>query len=53
VWGTEQAIQVLGGAGYTRDHPVERFRRDAKIFTIFGEIQPLIIGRAVTGLPVH
>ncbi|MGH3202919.1 MAG: acyl-CoA dehydrogenase family protein, partial [Streptosporangiaceae bacterium] len=50
---TEQAIQVLGGYGYTRDHPVERWHRDAKIFTIFegtSEIQRLIIGRAVTGL---
>ncbi|MBX6384072.1 MAG: acyl-CoA dehydrogenase family protein, partial [Microbispora sp.] len=33
VWVTEQAIQILGGAGYTREHPVERFHRDAKIFT--------------------
>jgi alkylation response protein AidB-like acyl-CoA dehydrogenase len=56
VWVTEQAIQILGGAGYTRDHPVERFHRDAKIFTIFegtSEIQRLIIGRAVTGLQVR
>ena len=56
VWVTEQAIQVLGGAGYTRDHPVERFHRDAKIFTIFegtSEIQRLIIGRAITGLAVR
>ena len=56
VWVTEQAIQILGGAGYTRDHPVERFHRDAKIFTIFegtSEIQRLLIGRAVTGLPVQ
>ncbi|TDE26756.1 acyl-CoA dehydrogenase [Nonomuraea mesophila] len=56
VWVTEQAVQILGGAGYTRDHPVERFHRDAKIFTIFegtSEIQRLIIGRAVTGLPVR
>ncbi|MBO3752466.1 acyl-CoA dehydrogenase family protein [Streptosporangiaceae bacterium NEAU-GS5] len=56
VWVSEQAIQILGGAGYTRDHPVERFHRDAKIFTIFegtSEIQRLIIGRAVTGLPVR
>jgi alkylation response protein AidB-like acyl-CoA dehydrogenase len=52
---TEQAIQILGGNGYTRDYPVERWHRDAKIFTIFegtSEIQRLIIGRAVTGLPV-
>ncbi|GII77141.1 acyl-CoA dehydrogenase [Sphaerisporangium rufum] len=56
VWVSEQAVQILGGAGYTREHPVERFHRDAKIFTIFegtSEIQKLIIGRAVTGLPVR
>jgi alkylation response protein AidB-like acyl-CoA dehydrogenase len=47
---TEQAIQVLGGNGYTREYPVERWHRDAKIFTIFegtSEIQRMIIGRAV------
>ncbi|MFI6509182.1 acyl-CoA dehydrogenase family protein [Streptosporangium sp. NPDC050855] len=56
VWVTDRAIQILGGAGYTREHPVERFHRDAKIYTIFegtSEIQRLIIGRAVTGLPVR
>jgi alkylation response protein AidB-like acyl-CoA dehydrogenase len=53
---TEQAIQILGGNGYTREYPVERWHRDAKIFTIFegtSEIQRLIIGRAVTGLDVR
>jgi alkylation response protein AidB-like acyl-CoA dehydrogenase len=53
---TEQAIQVLGGNGYTKDYPVERWHRDAKIFTIFegtSEIQRMIIGRAVTGLDVR
>jgi alkylation response protein AidB-like acyl-CoA dehydrogenase len=53
---TGQAIQILGGYGYTRDHPVERWHRDAKIFTIFegtSEIQRMIIGRAVTGLDVR
>src|SRR5271154_5873310 len=53
---TEQAIQVLGGNGYTREYPVERWHRDAKIFTIFegtSEIQRMIIGRAVTGLAVR
>jgi alkylation response protein AidB-like acyl-CoA dehydrogenase len=53
---TEEAIQILGGNGYTRDYPVERMHRDAKIFTIFegtSEIQRLVIGRAVTGLAVR
>jgi acyl-CoA dehydrogenase len=53
---TEQAIQVLGGNGYTREYPVERWHRDAKIFTIFegtSEIQRMIIGRALTGLDVR
>src|SRR5262245_44834261 len=53
---TEQAIQILGGNGYTREYPVERMHRDAKVFTIFegtSEIQRMIIGRAVTGLPVR
>jgi alkylation response protein AidB-like acyl-CoA dehydrogenase len=53
---TEQAIQILGGNGYTRDYPVERWHRDAKIFTIFegtSEIQRMIIGRSATGLDVR
>jgi alkylation response protein AidB-like acyl-CoA dehydrogenase len=53
---TEQAIQILGGNGYSRDYPVERWHRDAKIFTIFegtSEIQRMIVGRAVTGLDVR
>jgi alkylation response protein AidB-like acyl-CoA dehydrogenase len=53
---TEQAIQILGGNGYTREYPVERWHRDAKIFTIFegtSEIQRMIIGRAATGLDVR
>ena len=32
---TEEAIQILGGYGYTREYPVERWHRDAKIHTIF------------------
>jgi alkylation response protein AidB-like acyl-CoA dehydrogenase len=53
---TEHAIQILGGNGYTREYPVERWHRDAKIFTIFegtSEIQRMLIGRAVTGLDVR
>ena len=56
VWVTEQAIQVLGGNGYTRDYPVERWHRDSKIMTIFegtSEIQRLLIARAVTGLAIR
>ena len=52
VRATENAIQILGGNGYTRDYPVERWARDAKIFTIYegtSEIQRLAIGRAISG----
>ncbi|HKD97587.1 MAG TPA: acyl-CoA dehydrogenase family protein, partial [Micromonosporaceae bacterium] len=53
---TEQAVQILGGAGYVRDHPVERWYRDAKIYTIFegtSEIQRLVVARAVTGMQIR
>jgi alkylation response protein AidB-like acyl-CoA dehydrogenase len=56
VYVTDEAIQILGGNGYTRDYPVERMHRDAKIFTIFegtSEIQRLVIGRALTGLSIR
>ncbi|OBA86546.1 acyl-CoA dehydrogenase [Mycobacteriaceae bacterium 1482268.1] len=56
VYVTDEAIQILGGNGYTRDYPVERMHRDAKIFTIFegtSEIQRLVIARAITGLPIR
>ncbi|MBX3313143.1 MAG: acyl-CoA dehydrogenase family protein [Actinobacteria bacterium] len=52
VWVTERAIQILGGYGYTREYPVERMHRDAKIFDIFEgteQIQQLVIGRAISG----
>jgi alkylation response protein AidB-like acyl-CoA dehydrogenase len=52
---TEKAIQVLGGNGYTREFPVERWHRDAKIYTIFegtSEIQRLIISRAISGMQI-
>ncbi len=47
---TDDAIQIMGGAGYIRDNPVERWHRDAKIYTIFegtSEIQRLVIARAL------
>jgi alkylation response protein AidB-like acyl-CoA dehydrogenase len=56
VWVTEQAIQILGGYGYIRDHPVERWHRDSKIYTIFegtSEIQRLIIARAISGVHIQ
>jgi acyl-CoA dehydrogenase len=56
VYVTDEAIQILGGNGYTRDYPVERMHRDAKIFTIFegtSEIQRLVISRALTGLAIR
>jgi acyl-CoA dehydrogenase len=55
VWVTERAIQILGGNGYTREYPVERWHRDAKIYTIFegtSEIQRLVIARAISGLQI-
>ncbi|MFE7228339.1 acyl-CoA dehydrogenase family protein [Nocardioides sp. NPDC057577] len=45
---TTDAVQVLGGAGYTRDFPVERYMREAKVMQIFegtNQIQRLVIGR--------
>ncbi len=53
---TEEAIQILGGYVYTREHPVERWHRDAKIHTIFegtSEIQQLVISRAISGLRIE
>jgi acyl-CoA dehydrogenase len=52
---TEKAVQILGGAGYVRDHPVERWYRDAKIYTIFegtSEIQRLVVSRAISGMQI-
>ncbi|MGY1663681.1 acyl-CoA dehydrogenase family protein [Geodermatophilus sp. SYSU D00705] len=45
---TTDAVQVLGGAGYTRDFPVERYMREAKVMQIFegtNQIQRMVIGR--------
>jgi butyryl-CoA dehydrogenase len=50
---TAEAIQVLGGYGYTKEFPVERYYRDAKITEIYegtSEIQRLVIARAILGL---
>ena len=49
---TDKAIQIHGGYGYTRDLPLERYARDARIFRIYegsSEIQRNIIARAVLG----
>ena len=51
-WVTDQAISVMGGWGYVRDHPVQRWHRDAKIYTLFEgtrEIQRRVIARAISG----
>ena len=47
---TRDAIQIFGGNGYTRDYPVERFMRDAKITQIYegtNEIQRLVMARSL------
>ncbi len=47
---TERAVQVLGGYGFIKDFPVEKWYRDSKIFTIFegtSEMQRKVIGRAL------
>ncbi len=46
------AVQILGGYGYSREYPVEKLMRDAKIFQIFegtNEIQRIVVGRSVIG----
>ena len=53
---TEKAVQILGGAGFLLDHPVERWYRDAKIYTIFegtSEIQRMVIARAISGSSIR
>ena len=50
MWVSERAIQVLGGYGYTKEFPVERFFRDAKITQIYEgtqEVQRIVIARAL------
>jgi acyl-CoA dehydrogenase len=47
------AVQIFGGAGYTREFPVERYMRDAKIMQIYegtNQIQRVVIARELLGL---
>ena len=49
---TAEAIQILGGYGYTKEFPVERYYRDAKVTEIYegtSEIQRLVIARSILG----
>ena len=53
MWVATQAVQVHGGMGYSKELPVERYFRDAKITEIYegtSEIQRLVIARHLTGL---
>jgi len=53
---TGEAIQILGGYGYTKEFPVERYYRDAKITEIYegtSEIQRLVIARSILNLQQH
>src|SRR3954463_9251148 len=53
---TGEAMQILGGNGFTREYPVERMARDARIYTIFegtSEIQRLVIARSISGAPIR
>jgi alkylation response protein AidB-like acyl-CoA dehydrogenase len=55
-WVTGNAIQILGGNGFTREYPVERMHRDAAVYTIFegtSEIQRLVIARTISGMPIR
>jgi len=56
VWATERAMQIVGGYGYVRECPVERWHRDAKIYDIFEgteQIQQLVISRAISGMRIE
>jgi alkylation response protein AidB-like acyl-CoA dehydrogenase len=53
MWVTTEAIQIHGGMGYSKEMPLERYFRDAKITEIYegtSEIQRLVIARSLTGL---
>ncbi|MBJ7329335.1 MAG: acyl-CoA dehydrogenase family protein [Solirubrobacteraceae bacterium] len=56
VYTTERAMQILGGNGYAREYPVERWHRDSKIYDIFegtAEIQRMVISRAISGVHIR
>lgn len=56
VWVTERAMQIMGGNGYAREYPVERWHRDSKIYDIFegtAEIQRIVISRAISGVHIR
>ena len=49
-WVTNKAVQIFGGNGYSKEYPVERYFRDAKITEIYegtSEIQRLVIARSI------
>ena len=53
VYVTHQAVQIHGGMGYSKEMPLERYFRDAKITEIYegtSEIQRMVIARQLTGL---
>jgi alkylation response protein AidB-like acyl-CoA dehydrogenase len=52
VWASNEAVQIFGGYGYTKDFPVEKYYRDSKLCTIgegTSEIQKLVIAREILG----
>jgi acyl-CoA dehydrogenase len=54
-WAAQQAVQLLGGAGFVTDHPVEKYLRDSQILSIFegtSNINRLVIARAITGVHI-
>lgn len=55
-WVTAQAMQILGGNGFTREYPVERMHRDSAVYTVFegtSEIQRLVIARSISKMPIR
>jgi alkylation response protein AidB-like acyl-CoA dehydrogenase len=53
MWVATEAVQIHGGMGYSKELPVERYFRDAKVTEIYegtSEIQRMVIARSLTGL---